>query len=75
MTSNLNKRIYEHKNKIANGFSKRYNLNKLIFYEEFGTPLEAIAAEKKIKGWLRKKKFDLIKSINPEMKDLSEMFR
>jgi len=71
ITSNLKKRIYEHKNKIVNGFSKKYNMNKLVYYEVFETPIEAISVEKKIKGWLRIKKIKLIESINPEWKDLS----
>jgi len=71
ITSNLAKRIWEHKNKIVNGFSKKYNVNKLVYYEIFKTPLEAIAAEKKIKGWLRKKKIELIETKNPEWNDMS----
>ena len=71
MTGNLVKRMYEHRNKIVDGFTKRYNINKLVFFESFKTPFEAIAAEKKIKGWLRKKKIELIKSKNPDFKELS----
>lgn len=71
-TNNLIKRMYQHKNKLIVGFTARYNVNKLVFYEIFNTPIEAISAEKKIKGWLRKKKIELIKEKNPEWKDLSE---
>ncbi len=71
ITSNLSKRIYEHKNKMVDGFTKKYNVNKPVYYEIFKTPIEAIAVEKKIKGWLRKKKIDLIESKNPDWKDLS----
>jgi len=71
VTNNLDRRVLEHqlKNK-KNSFTAKYNINKLIFYEEFSNPKDAIAAEKKIKGWTRKKKIALIKSMNPEFKDL-----
>lgn len=51
-------------------FVKRYNVNKLVYYEDFDSPETAIIAEKKIKGWTRKKKIELIKSINPDFSDL-----
>jgi len=72
VTNNLERRIFEHKNKLIKGFTSKYNVNKLIWYEEFNSPEEAIAAEKKIKGWTRQKKIDLIKSMNPEFRDLME---
>jgi len=72
ITNDLRKRIFEHKNKLVEGFTKKYNINRLVYYQKFGTPNEAISAEKKIKGWTRKKKIDLIKSMNSEFKDLSE---
>lgn len=62
--------MMEHKAKTVAGFTTRYNINKLIYYEEFRNVEDAIYAEKKIKGWTRKKKIDLIKSINPDFKDL-----
>lgn len=71
MTNDLRRRIYEHKNKLVKGFTSKYNVNKLVFYESFTTPIEAITAEKKIKGWIRKKKMDLIKEKNPKFIDLS----
>lgn len=71
MTNNLERRMYEYKNKLADSFTKKYNINKLIFYETFNSSTEAIIAEKKIKGWIREKKINLIKSKNPEYKDLS----
>ena len=71
VTSNLLKRIYEHKNKVVDGFTKRYNITKLVYYEVFDSPEAAIQREKQIKGGSRKKKIDLIKSINPEFEDLS----
>ena len=74
VTSNLPKRIYEHKNKIVDGFSKKYNLDKLVYYEIFEEIIEAISREKQIKAGSRKKKIELINSQNPEWKDLSEDF-
>ena len=73
VTNNLQRRIYEHKNKITLGFTSKYNINKLIFYEIFNSPQEAIAAEKKIKAGSRQKKIFLIESINPTWKDLAEL--
>jgi putative endonuclease len=70
VTNNLERRVFEHKNKLAKGFSSKYNLDKLVFFEEFNTPEEAIGAEKKIKGWVRKKKNDLIIAMNPDWIDL-----
>ncbi len=72
VTDNLERRMYEHRNKTTPGFTSKYNVNKLIWYEEFSEPVDAISAEKKIKGWTRKKKLYLIKSLNPEFKDLFE---
>ena len=71
VTSNLERRMYEHKNKLIKGFTKKYNVTKLVYFEVFNTPEESISAEKKIKGWIRQKKIELIKSRNPEFKDLS----
>ena len=71
VTNNLEKRIYEHKNKLIPGFTERYNISKLIFYEMFYRPEEAIEIVKKIKGWKRIKKLELIKRMNPDFKDLS----
>ncbi len=70
VTNGLYRRMFEHKNKLVKGFTKKYNIDKLVYYEVFTSPQEAIAAEKKIKGWTRKKKIDLIKENNPEFKDL-----
>ncbi len=71
MTNNIKKRIYEHKNKLILGFTKKYNIDRLIYFEMFGDVYSAIAREKTIKGWLRKKKIDLVNSTNPDWKDLS----
>jgi len=73
-TNDLERRIYEHKNKLLKGFSQRYNLNKLVYYEIFNDVNEAIYREKQIKNWRRQWKMDLIKELNPELKDLSQEF-
>jgi len=72
VTNNVERRMSQHKQKLIKGFTSKYNINKLVYSQEFNTPGEAISAEKTIKGWLRKKKIDLIKSMNPEFKDLIE---
>jgi putative endonuclease len=74
VTSNLLRRVTEHKDKMIEGFTNRYNLTKLVYYEDFATMEEAIAHEKQIKGGSRQKKIDLIKSKNPEWKDLYDEF-
>ncbi|NIO49944.1 MAG: GIY-YIG nuclease family protein [Candidatus Aminicenantes bacterium] len=71
VTSDLEKRVYEHKSKLVEGFTKKYNVNKLIYYEVFDDINDAIAREKQIKAGSRQKKIDLISSINPSWKDLS----
>lgn len=75
ITSNLVGRIFQHENKAVKSFASKYNVCKLVFYETFSNPLDAIAAEKKIKGWTRQKKINLIKKNNPEFKDLFEEYR
>ena len=74
VTSDLFKRVNEHKEKSVAGFTSRYNVTKLVYYEEFTTMPEAIAREKQIKGGSRQKKVDLINSQNPEWKDLCDEF-
>jgi len=74
VTNDLQKRVWEHKNKLVDGFSKKYNLTKLVYFEEFANVEEAIAAEKKLKGWVRRKKDLLISSSNPSWRDLSLSF-
>lgn len=70
ITNDLIRRLYEHKNKLVAGFTKKYNIDKLIYYEVFDSPEAAIQREKEIKGWIRKKKIDLIKRVNPNFKEL-----
>jgi len=74
VTSNIFKRVNEHREKLINGFTSRYNITKLVYYEEFATMPEAISREKQIKGGSRQKKIDLIKSKNPESEDLYDEF-
>ena len=71
VTSDLQKRVYEHKNKLVAGFTSKYNITQLVHYEETNDVQVALAREKQIKGWLRSKKIALIESTNPEWKDLS----
>ncbi len=72
VTNNIDRRVSEHKSKEFPGFTRRYNVTRLVYFEEFGSPSDAIAREKQIKGWSRKKKLDLIRSENPTWRDLSE---
>lgn len=72
VTSDLERRIYEHKNALLDGFTKKYNCKKLVYYECFPNPEFAIKREKEIKGWIRKKKNVLIDKVNPEWIDLAE---
>ena len=71
VTNNLTRRLYEHKNHLIEGFSKRYNLNKLVFIETSNSMIDAIRREKQLKSWRRSWKRDLITQQNPRWKDLS----
>lgn len=66
------KRIYEHKNKLVDGFTKKYGLTKLFYFEEFSDVKEAIKREKQLKHWNREWKLDLIKKSNSKLEDLYE---
>ncbi len=72
VTNNIKKRVWQHKSKLIDGFTKKYNIQHLIYFETFDDISSAIAREKVLKGWLRKKKIELINSINPEWNDLSQ---
>jgi len=74
VTNNLERRVYEHKNKIIKGFTEKYKINKLVHFEEANDIGAAISREKELKGWLRKKKIKLIESENPRWEDLSEVW-
>lgn len=73
VTSDLVKRINEHKNKVIKGFSKKYNLAKLVYFESTNDVNVAIKREKQIKKWNRSWKIDLIESLNPKWDDLSSL--
>ena len=70
VTSNLKKRIWEHKEKIVEGFTKKYNISKLVYFEQTENVLSALIREKQLKKWKRKWKIDLIEKENPQWKDL-----
>ncbi|MGB4773866.1 MAG: GIY-YIG nuclease family protein [Daejeonella sp.] len=72
VTNDLERRVFEHKNKLTTGFTSKYNCNKLVYFEEYQWIDDAIAREKQIKAGSRKKKIDLINKDNKEWKDLSE---
>jgi putative endonuclease len=71
VTKDLMRRLYEHKNKLIPGFTSKYNVHKLVYFEETADVLTALAREKEIKKWRREKKNNLVERINPEWKDLS----
>jgi putative endonuclease len=71
MTNNLLRRIYEHKNKMIDGFTKKYNVNKLVYFETTNDVNSAINREKEIKKWRREKKNNLVNTVNPDWQDLS----
>lgn len=71
VTNDLQRRVYEHKNKLIQGFTAKYNIRLLVHYETTSDIYEACAREKQLKGWLRIKKVRLIESTNPGWKDLS----
>ena len=70
VTNNLIRRVYEHQNKLQKGFTEKYNLDCLVYYELFQNITDAIAREKQIKGWSRKKKNELVCQFNPQWEDL-----
>ncbi|MFC1569188.1 GIY-YIG nuclease family protein [bacterium] len=72
MTSSLEHRLHQHKQKMVDGFTKKYNVNKLVYYEHTNDVMAAIEREKEIKRWRRKKKNKLVESMNPEWRDLSD---
>ncbi len=74
VTNDLERRLYEHKNKLVKGFTEKYNVNKLVYFDSTTDVESAIAREKQIKGWTRQKKKDLIENMNPVWRDLSEDF-
>jgi len=71
VTNDLERRIYEHKNKLVKGFTKKYNVNKLVYFEETQDVIAAVTREKEIKTWRREKKNQLVNRINPTWEDMS----
>ena len=71
VTNNLERRLYEHKNKLVKGFTEKYNVNRLVYFEETQDVTAAIAREKEIKKWRREKKNQLVNRMNPNWEDLS----
>ena len=72
ITSDLERRTYEHQHSVVEGFTNRYGIKRLLYFEEFDDPLTAIAREKQLKRWSRSKKLALIRSVNPMFEDLSK---
>jgi putative endonuclease len=75
VTNDLERRVYEHKRKLVPGFTVKYNITRLVYFEATQDVQAAIAREKQIKGWLRRKKIALIESLNPAWDDLSTKWR
>ena len=72
VTNDLVRRVYEHKQKVAPGFTARYNVTRLVYFEEAAHPQVAIAREKELKGWRRSRKLALVSEANPTWRDLAE---
>ena len=72
VTNNLERRLYEHKNRLVDGFTKKYHVDKLVYYEMTGDVRAAIAREKQLKGWTRAKKNAVVQTQNPDWLDLSQ---
>jgi putative endonuclease len=71
VTNDLERRIYEHQHKLVHGFTEKYNVNKLVYYEQANDVISAISREKELKKWRREKKNALVNGVNPEWRDLS----
>ena len=72
VTNDLQRRLYEHKNHLVDGFTAKYNIHKLVYFEQTTDVRAAIEREKQLKGWIRKRKNNLVETMNPEWKDLSQ---
>ena len=75
VTNNLERRIYQHRNKLIKGFTEKYNVNKLVYFEQTSDIESAITREKQIKHWRREKKNRLIESTNKEWQDLTKKWQ
>ena len=74
VTNDLERRVYEHRNKLLKGFTEKYNISKLVYFEETSDVTAAITREKEIKKWRREKKNALVERVNPDWKDLGQGF-
>lgn len=74
VTNDLHRRLREHRNEEIDGFTKRYHLHKLVYFEKYSSPKTAIKREKELKGWTRKRKNDLVTLYNPRWEDQSDSF-
>ena len=74
VTNDLRRRLYEHKSELIEGFTKKYHVHKLVYFEEYSDVDDAIAREKQLKHWIRLKKNALIEAQNPNWDDLGEYF-
>ena len=72
VTNNLKRRLYEHKKELVEGFTKKYHVHKLVYFEQTPDVRAALEREKQLKGWTRAKKNALVETINPQWRDLSE---
>jgi putative endonuclease len=72
VTNDLSRRVCEHKSKLIKGFTSKYNVNKLVYFDTFSSVKDAIENEKRLKGWVRSKKIALVAEKNPNWKDLAE---
>jgi putative endonuclease len=72
VTNDLRRRVFEHKSKLVKGFTQKYNVTRLVYFEETRDVVSALEREKEIKGWRREKKNNLVGAVNPNWKDLSE---
>ena len=72
VTNDLQRRVYEHKNHLVDGFTAKYNIHKLVYFEQTTDVRAAIEREKQLKGWIRKRKNNLVETMNPEWKNLSQ---
>ena len=70
----LEGRVWEHKNHVVRGFTSKYKLDRLVYYEQFSDAISAITREKEIKGWRREKKNELVRTLNPKWEDLAKKF-
>ena len=75
VTNDLRRRLYEHKNEQIEGFTKRYHIHKLVYFEYYSDSYNAISREKQLKNWIREKKNKLVESKNPNWEDLSDTIK